>query len=144
MVVKNTSVASKAPKNHSSYFFFAMHYPKMISRLLKLLLNPVNGDNFKIRVLLPRKYHFMPTLAHDKTLAPGELVVMPLTQGLNCSCREYNEVSGIFNTDLSKKMYFSKRAKMECFMEVGSGINHNLKLRKLSSNTAKICACSSV
>jgi hypothetical protein len=29
-------------------------------------------------------------------------------------------------------------------MEVGSGINHDLELRSLSSNTTKICACSSV
>jgi hypothetical protein len=30
----------------------------MISRSIKLLLNPVNGDNFKIRVLWPTKIPF--------------------------------------------------------------------------------------
>ena len=56
---------------------------------------------------------------------------------LKCSCREYYEVSDTSNTDLSKKMCFSKRAKMKCIMEVGSGINQNLEFRRLSSKNSK-------
>ena len=57
MVVKNTTMASKDPKNTITTFF-AIHYPKMIFRSLKLLLNPLNGDNFKTRVLWPTKISF--------------------------------------------------------------------------------------
>jgi hypothetical protein len=46
---------------------FALYYSKMVSRSLKLLLNPVNKNNFKIRVLWPTK---IPLYAYFDPLKP--------------------------------------------------------------------------
>ena len=53
-------------------------------------------------------------------------MVIPLTQGVNCTSSDDNEVSGISNADLLRNVDFREGAKMACFKGPRHLINSDL------------------
>ena len=62
---------------------------------------------------------------------------MPLTQGVNCTFSDDNEVSGISNADLLRNVDFREGAKMTCFKGPRYLINL-MELMELDKNTTPI------
>jgi hypothetical protein len=104
----------------------------------------VNGDNFKIRVYGPQKQYFYAYFGPVKTMSTWRVSCDAANPKFKLLMQGVQRSFTHFQHGFIEKALFSERAKTDCFMEMGSGINHNLELRSFSSKTALICARSSV
>jgi len=89
----------------------------------------VNLDKWKAsryQIQMPELGQFWSSLTQKNHIFHSKIVVMPLTQGKKCIFSDDDEVSGISNFDLLRKVYFREGAKMVCFKRPRHLINRDL------------------
>jgi hypothetical protein len=94
-----------------------------------LAVNLDEREVLRYQIQMPKLGQFWSSCTKKNHIFPSNIVVMPLTQCVNCIFNGDSKVSDISDADLLIKNAFREGAKMGCFKGLRHLINRDLEIR---------------